>query len=425
MPERWLIVADDLTGAADCAIAFAKRGLHTVVGWGDTDRADDLCAVHAFDANSRSLSAAAAHARHQTILKTLFRPGRGLIKKIDSTLRGQPAAEIVATRAVVQDRAGAAFGVLAPAFPATGRTVENGRVRVDGDRLEDTDLWRRDHSYPSACLPDILASSGLRSTVVGLATVRAGDEALREALHSAAVEGIDIAVCDAVTAADLERVACATLAVRREHFRSGGLFWVGSAGLAHALASTCPLVSPPPSVVQGRRGGILIVVGSLAAVSRSGARRLVELDAVQHIPLEPDILLAPSQRATREGVLNEIIAGLVRGGDVLVEICADREPDLSRAPQIADALADLLTGAAEWTGGIIATGGETAAALLGRFGVDGLRLIDEIEPGVSLGQTLGRIEVPIITKAGAFGTNETLTRCVERLRDILEQAVVR
>ena len=26
-PSRWLILADDLTGAADCAIAFARRGL--------------------------------------------------------------------------------------------------------------------------------------------------------------------------------------------------------------------------------------------------------------------------------------------------------------------------------------------------------------------------------------------------------------
>ena len=31
---RWLIVADDLTGAADCAIGFARRGLAAAVGWG-------------------------------------------------------------------------------------------------------------------------------------------------------------------------------------------------------------------------------------------------------------------------------------------------------------------------------------------------------------------------------------------------------
>ena len=35
---RWLILADDLTGAADCAIAFARQGIASAVGWGDLRR---------------------------------------------------------------------------------------------------------------------------------------------------------------------------------------------------------------------------------------------------------------------------------------------------------------------------------------------------------------------------------------------------
>ena len=57
-------------------------------------------------------------------------------------------------------------------------------------------------------------------------------------------------------------------------------------------------------------------------------------------------------------------------------------------------------------GAFAATGGETAAALLSRFGVNGIRLADEIEPGVSLGLTLGQLSVPIATKAGAFGDED-------------------
>ena len=34
MAARWLILADDLTGAADCAIAFGRRGRPTAVTWG-------------------------------------------------------------------------------------------------------------------------------------------------------------------------------------------------------------------------------------------------------------------------------------------------------------------------------------------------------------------------------------------------------
>ena len=35
MPRRWLILADDLTGAADCAIAFARQGMESVATWGE------------------------------------------------------------------------------------------------------------------------------------------------------------------------------------------------------------------------------------------------------------------------------------------------------------------------------------------------------------------------------------------------------
>ena len=61
---------------------------------------------------------------------------------------------------------------------------------------------------------------------------------------------------------------------------------------------------------------------------------------------------------------------------------------------------------------------ETAAALLSRFGVNGIRLADEIEPGVSLGLTLGQLSVPIATKAGAFGDEMSLIRISERLRAV-------
>jgi D-threonate/D-erythronate kinase len=74
--------------------------------------------------------------------------------------------------------------------------------------------------------------------------------------------------------------------------------------------------------------------------------------------------------------------------------------------------------------GLAATGGETAASLLARFGVNGIRLVDEIEPGVSLGLTLGGVSVPVVTKAGAFGDEGSLTRIVRRLRFIRQKGVL-
>ena len=99
-------------------------------------------------------------------------------------------------------------------------------------------------------------------------------------------------------------------------------------------------------------------------------------------------------------------------------------PDLARGPRIADALGRFLAPTAPHMGALAATGGETAAALLAHCGVHGLRLVDEIEAGVSLGVTLGAITVPIVTKAGAFGDEGTLTRVVHRLRAINKQGFI-
>jgi D-threonate/D-erythronate kinase len=109
---------------------------------------------------------------------------------------------------------------------------------------------------------------------------------------------------------------------------------------------------------------------------------------------------------------------LLTGGDALVEITMKDKPDMSLGAQLSQGLADVLAPVAPAIGAFAATGGETAAALLSRFGVNGIRLADEIEPGVSLGLTLGAISVPIATKAGAFGDEQSLIRISERLRAV-------
>lgn len=409
MAARWLILADDLTGAADCAIAFGRRGHSAAVSWGDAAVVmPDRVAVLSYDADSRNLSAGATAQRHTQLLDRLLEPDRMLFKKIDSTLRGQPAAETTAVMAALKARTGAAFGILAPAFPATGRTTVDGRVRIDGRPLEQAEVWRRDHTYASADLADVLASAGIRAEKIPLWTIRSGELAC--ALARVAAFGEVIAVCDAETEDDLGRIAEASLL--------GGLspFFIGSAGLAHALAAI-EETQPAQAVRIAPSGhGTLIVVGSLAATSRSATRKLVAEGSVIHIPVASETLLGDSSGKT--ALAAQIAEVTADGGDVLIEIAMDAAPDLALGPHLVRGLADALEPVASQIGAFAATGGETAAALLTRFGVRGIRLVDEIEPGVSLGLTLGRLSIPVATKAGAFGDADSLLRIRERLRII-------
>ncbi|TXN00750.1 four-carbon acid sugar kinase family protein [Methylobacterium sp. WL64] len=409
MPGRWLVLADDLTGAADCAIAFARRGYATAVTWGEeAPTPSGGLAVLAYDADSRGLPAEAAAQRHAEVLDRLLEPDRILFKKIDSTLRGQPAAETVAAIACQTARAGSAFGILAPAFPATGRTTVAGRIRVDGRPLEDAEVWRRDHTYPSADLAEMLGSVGIRSAVVPLETVRG--PALAAVLAGIAAAGTGVAICDAETDDDLGRIAAGAPANRP------ATFFIGSAGLAHALAAAdIPTTGEPIRTAPGQHG-TLIVVGSLATASRVAACKLAALKDVAYLPASPETLLHdPTGRTALAARVAQVTTA---GGDVLVEIAIDGTLDTILGPRLVRGLADALAPVAPQIGALAVTGGETAAALLACCGVGGIRLVDEIEPGVSLGLTLGQLSIPIATKAGAFGDADTLIRITERLRAV-------
>jgi uncharacterized protein YgbK (DUF1537 family) len=411
MAHDWLILADDLTGAADCAIAFGRRGRAAAVMWDEVaDASDRQLPVLAFDAASRGMPAAAAARRHADVLARLSTPGRILFKKIDSTLRGHPAAEIASALAHLKARSGRALGIFAPAFPATGRTTVDGRILIKGGPLEDTEVWQRDHSYPSSDLVDVLASAGIRGEKISLATVR-GPE-LRVTFSRLAAEGDVVAVCDAETDHDLHLIAEASL------HASPSTFFIGSAGLAHALAGLDANADVEALSIPTSTSGTLIVVGSLAGASRAAARALAATGSVEHFQVTPETLLGEGESAARSKLAAELMQRLSAGGDALVEIVMTDEPDMSLGPLLAQALADALAIVAPAMGAFAATGGETAAALLSRFGVNGIRLADEIEPGVSLGLTLGALSVPIATKAGAFGDDHSLIRIAERLRAV-------
>jgi uncharacterized protein YgbK (DUF1537 family) len=416
MTRRWLILADDLTGAADCAIAFARRGLASAVSWGERLDAAAWPEVFSYDANSRGMTAGRAALTHAAALEHLLGEGRVLFKKIDSTLRGQPAAETAATLAFLKVHSGRAFGVFAPAFPSTGRTTIDGHIHVAGRPLEEAEVWQRDHSYAGANLLEVLARVDIAAEHVPLAMIRSGGDTLRDALAVIAARGEIIAVCDAETDDDLRRIAEASLPA------PPGTFFIGSAGLAHALAASVPGEAMEPPRFAPSTQGALMVVGSLAVASRTGARKLVAGGDIVHVPVEPATLLGAPEGRIKLG--RQVVGLLDAGEDVLVEILMNDEPDMSLGPRLVEGLAEALAPAASRMSAFAATGGETASALLSSFGVNGIRLIDEIEPGVALGLTLGRLEIPVVTKAGAFGDEDSLSRIAGRLRAIRNKGTI-
>jgi uncharacterized protein YgbK (DUF1537 family) len=412
MESRWLIIADDLTGAADCAIAFAKHGLESVVAW-DKHRDAGSVAVLSVDTGTRSLCPDDAAKLQVEVLAAHYRPGLRLYKKIDSTLRGQPAAELAALLAFepAQPDGRPRLAIVAPAFPATGRTTISGSVIMQGVPLEQTPLWAREHNYPSANLVEILGSVGLCAEVLPLETIGQGLEAVKAHFAAARGRGVAAVVCDAKTESDLAMIAGASLTMGDE------VICVGSAGFAAGLAASLDSGSAAPAQIPVRMpapDNVLVVVGTLAEASRVQARTLVESGLVQHVVISPEALFGGPCTQAWQKRSEQLAQHLDARKDVLLELELTAGPDLSLGTALAMRLAEFIVSAGSFSG-LVATGGDTAYALLAKLGVHGIRLLDEVEPGIPLGQTMGAVSLPIVTKAGAFGDAQSLRRCLERL----------
>ena len=63
-------------------------------------------------------------------------------------------------------------------------------------------------------------------------------------------------------------------------------------------------------------------------------------------------------------------------------------------------------------------GGDGARETLARLGASGIRIVDSLLEGIPLGLVVGGQAdgMPVFTKAGGFGAEDALVRCVERMK---------
>jgi 4-hydroxythreonine-4-phosphate dehydrogenase len=83
----------------------------------------------------------------------------------------------------------------------------------------------------------------------------------------------------------------------------------------------------------------------------------------------------------------------------------------SEAASVARLLAEVAAAALPETGTLVATGGETARAVLTHAGVTRLLVLGEVEPGI-VRSRVPELDLDVVTKAGAFGDADALFRCL-------------
>jgi len=383
-----VVIADDFTGANDAGVSLAVCGKKVSVAFQTPFTGDTDALVINSDSRAMVASEAAEKLAHYAADVTA---ATWLVMKIDSTLRGNPGAEVEALLTL----SGKRQAIIAPAFPAAGRTTQGGICRVFGVPVTETE-FASDPKTPvrHAQVAKVLAEqTALQSRVIT-------PDRLADALQGDA----PLLIVDAQSDDDLDQIIVAACGCDERPLL------VGSAGLCDALARRL-----------ARPRQLLAVIGSMSEIAQQQIQRAGEVANVSRVLIDIDDVF----RNNMAGYLQQISTALAAGHHCLVHTCADvqarhqieklcQQRGLSRAAlgETISAFLGTLTRTAleaNTPAALYVSGGDVAMAVASALNAQGFAIRGQVAQCVPFGRFLGcRWQGPVMTKAGGFGTETTL-----------------
>ncbi len=362
-PRRLGLVADDVTGAGDASVQFARHGWDVFLSLSPEvrlkpDTTEAAQSVIAVTTDCRALDDDTAHARTRDALSQLIEAGIDRVfLKIDSTMRGSVRGQISGALEAWRTRYADARAIVCPAYPRMGRTVQASQLLVHGEPVELTAIGRD---------PVTPVKTSIMSALIPVSpSITLADAATDEDL---------VALAGAIAAAGPSAIA------------------VGSGGWAEALAtvwSARTVGQPPPQL--GSRD--LPMTARAADANPRMLLLVTSLNPVSHL-----------QVAELRKACPDVVVVLPPG-------------DRGESSVVAAALADEFSALVErerWDiVGLV--GGDGARAALNRLGASGIRIAGSLLEGIPAGVIVGGAAdgLAVFTKAGGFGAKDALVRVVQ------------
>lgn len=400
------VIADDLTGSCDTAAQFTRYGMRVAMtGASGPDLGPDLDLL-VVNTASRGLPVERARQVAARSARSLLSSGsRPVYKKIDSTLKGPWCRELAAVMAVVRPD----LAIVAPAFPAWGRTSRNGRLLLDGHPPPPRPAPGTGPSGIDSgnLLGRLRAEFGSQLELLRRDLLRRPPAVIEKRIRTARLKGHRVLLFDIESDADLERLA---LTGRR---LDEVVLWVGSAGLAGVLPLSWGR-SPTGADLPGpeARGPVLLICGSLNPVNKAQLEGLGRRGLATVITLRDEDADSPPRL---EETLKPALEALARKQSVALCLRLEQRirsrSHLQHLQQTLQSAAGRLFDSGE-PGANILVGGDTALKVYEQCGARGIRVLGNVEPGIPWGRWIGgRMDgLPLVTKAGGFGNPDTLCR---------------
>ncbi|KRE34101.1 four-carbon acid sugar kinase family protein [Paenibacillus sp. Soil724D2] len=425
------IIADDITGANDIGIMYAKANIRTHVypmeAWTGRDQSNGAEPdVLVLDTHSRLDTPDDAYTKVYQMTKRLQEAGCArFINKTCSVFRGNIGTEFDA----MLDALDASFGIVVLGFPKNGRTTLNGIHYVHGKKLQESE-FRNDPVHPMRCsnLVDILQSqTDRRVGLIPIHIVEQGASVLEEQIAVMKQSGFTYIILDVRDQQSLKTIA---QAVQAEPIICG------SSALAEELALLEKQNAVQTSVANKLpalgRSAVLCAAGSLMpqtaaqiAYAKKQGLTALELDSL--------LLFNPAEKEAHCKQLVEQASRLLKDDkDVLIH--ASNSPLKVAATKVkgvelgygntevsvivSNALSDVIQSVVNVTGQqrLLIAGGETSAAVCDKLGIGGLSIWQEIEPGLPSCLTLQTPQRFLVLKSGSFGSEPFFIEAIEHLK---------
>lgn len=421
--KRIGIISDDLTGANDSGVQLAKKHLSSTVVFNyETSTLTKKPDVLIVDTDSRAKKQEEAYkAAYQAALYLQKEGYQHLYKKVDSTLRGNIAAELSAVEQVYQPE----VVVIAPAFPKMKRQTIDGNHYVNGVLITDTE-FSKDPKTPvtEAFIPELLKPYQEREiALIDKRMLGQSVEEINQIITTILNQGVTWFVCDSETEEDLQRICDIFSSLNKK------TVWAGSAGLIEYLPDALQLThSNEENQEEIKIEKTLIVSGSLSQVTREQLCKIESLQNSFFMEVDPATLVKNTfklnhykdqlnQHSEYEHYVLYVEASeenrvsAKEAGEALGLNLTEVSEAISRGlGQIAKGLLENCASIQ----GLVLTGGDTAKAVCSELAISEMELYSEVEPGLPFGRLRSEDRSYwAVTKAGGFGHEQSLVNVVK------------
>lgn len=405
--NRYLIIADDFTGANDTGVQLKRRGISTnVVFKSDLLQSSDSSFV--IDTESRSLPEEDAYNKTKNILnKVELNNFKYVIKKVDSTLRGNVAKEVKA----VDEEYKSELVIFAPALPDLKRTTVNAVHLLNDLPITQTEM-AKDPLKPvkedniTKILEKVYSEkithynlNSIRSNKIYFSTGR-------------------IFTFDAVTNDDMKTIIKVAINTGRK------VLWVGTAAMADNLLEIEKSTKP-----------VLGIVASVSSVTRQQVKHAEEKGvSLVKLPIYDFI----ENKTEIQKYINEAEELLQHGEDIIILPTSSYDQEeynksnrtgnksgMSRN-EISNFINTIIGTISKnvllktKVSGVFLTGGETAIGFFNEAEALGSSIVQEIAIGIPLMKLVGGPfdGLKVVTKAGAFGGEDAITYSIRKLKEV-------